>query len=163
MDSLPVGIRQAGSAAPVGESHRPVGAWAYDHGVAAHLSLQRGHTRNCVDESLGFVILRRPVRPAGVGHTSGCVNLEFTRTPLAKCSEFLSRNSRFPRKANFVCYGRGASPGMHRGVAPLAGSRFASASHSAHCSGSSAHRHSQSVRTAQHSCWPQRLWPLGKP
>lgn len=31
---------------PAGGSHRLAGSWAYDHGVAAHLSLQRGAPRN---------------------------------------------------------------------------------------------------------------------
>lgn len=33
---------------PVGESHRLAGSWAYDHGVAAHLSLQRPHLAQTV-------------------------------------------------------------------------------------------------------------------
>jgi hypothetical protein len=31
-----------------GESHRLAGSWAYDHGVAAHLSPQRAHPREMV-------------------------------------------------------------------------------------------------------------------
>lgn len=37
----------------VGRSHRPAGSWAYDHGVAAHLSLQRTHLRSGADDCLG--------------------------------------------------------------------------------------------------------------
>jgi hypothetical protein len=95
-------------------------------GFAAHLSLQRGAPRaNGVDDCLGFVSLPWPVRPAGVGHTSGCVNFVFARISSAKYMDgFACETVRLLRKA--------------RGVTPLAESRFASANHSAHCSGSSA-------------------------
>lgn len=36
-----------------GCSHRLAGSWAYDHGVAAHLSLQRAHLRSGADDCLG--------------------------------------------------------------------------------------------------------------
>lgn len=124
---------------PVGESHRLAGAWAYDHGVTVYLNLEREHSRNSADDCLGFVILCRPVRPAGVGHTSGCVNLEFARISTTKYTGALAcENASLPWKAKPHLLRVRRVLRDARGVTPFAESRFASADHSAHCSGSSA-------------------------
>lgn len=102
---LPCGFVRQGSdrpvmPRPVGESHRLAGAWAYDHGVTVYLNLEREHSRSSADDCLGFVILCRPVRPAGVGHTSGCVNLEFARISTTKYTGALAcENASLPWKA----------------------------------------------------------------
>jgi hypothetical protein len=46
----------------VGQSHRPAGSWAYDHGVAAHLSCDASIRVTMLSSVSAFDILIRPVR-----------------------------------------------------------------------------------------------------
>jgi hypothetical protein len=58
----PRGIRQTGLPRSVGQSHRPAGSWAYDHGVAAHLSCNASIRVTMLLFVSAFDILTRPVR-----------------------------------------------------------------------------------------------------
>jgi len=72
-------------------------------GFAANLSLQTRCIRakmlaivSAIDQSV------RPVRPAGVGHTSGCVNFVFARTSLGRRTLPRLRGRGLPRKTRGV-------------------------------------------------------------
>lgn len=123
-----------------GQSHRLAGSWAYDHGVAADLS-RNASTR--VNVLTIVSAIRQSVLACAADRGWPDLRLRELRVCAQLACEmhrrFRLRKRQLSPESKPYLPRIWSVPRDARGVTPLAETRFASANHSAHCFGSSAH------------------------
>lgn len=129
----PLGIRQAGLPRPGGGSHRLAGSWAYDHGVAAHLSCNASTRVNVLTI---VSAIRQSVQACAAGRGWPDLRLRELRV----CAYFVREIHRRFRLRERRLSSESSWSGL-RSRNP----RFASANHSARRFGGSATRYSSSA------------------